>query len=354
MDDIYFTAVTDSKEDWIKFNFPPLKFNAKTCEIVSVKSPINAQLYEKDLVEDSKLKHCLGIIPFVMKFPGRQIRNIKVSLDDKFAIFSSDCSYLKKQGWYGVAIMFAEKEDFPITREQQLSKSIYDIIGKHFENQGKDNVMPEITDELGLYWCDYEASKRSFYSEKFKGENYKLEGIVEPTKDSVTKWDFFLFDERGFPLTGIYRYSHSGFVKLDMKRFVKIPSYEGILDGLHKLNCLSLNACGEMCRLLGDGLNVKRPVLRHISSYLHDDIGIGFTFLDKAVVDGKEVNFALDVKNKLYGFGKYVDRLFGKERETLDLVREKLIEEQTTKQDEVFRVFKKVIASQKKKSKNFI
>jgi len=362
MNDIYFNAVApdENEKSGFKFVFPPLHYNKKTKELNRVKSSL-CNAFDSDAVECAVLDKGIHIMHFVMRFPGRKVRNIKVALDDKIAVFSSECSYFENQGWYGVTITIADKDKFPITREIELSKEVYRDISRFTEKKiTEQKTLEDITDSILVYTADC-RTKRT------RKSAYKLEEVVKHPKGAETKWDFFLMHERGIPLTGIHRYSYGNFEELDMCREVQIPAYTDKLSAIHNLNCSALSACNSTCLYFGSSLNYKDTSLRHISTQLHNDKGVGFTMIDRTEVDNEGVMFVLDVKNKLRKNGRYINRLFGCERQTLDLIRKTMTESglisRILKETEnggrncdksTFNIFRQIVEEQKKTVKDFI
>jgi hypothetical protein len=158
-----------------------------------------------------------------------------------------------------------------------------------------------------------------------KGGNYSLEDTVTPNNDYMTKWDFFVLDKYGIPLTGIIRYQSNllsnNVFALDMEQSVNLPGVNN-LASLHLMNCPQIALCYDTCSRLGKRVGYDNFTLKHLSSHLPNAKGFEFAFIDKLIIEGTELLMVLDVKNKKRTDDKYMDKLFGNERDSLSALKD--------------------------------
>jgi hypothetical protein len=214
----------------------------------------------------------------------------------------------------------------PITREMELSNNLYNLVGKCAESKVPVNFN-NIKELFNNYNNDF--SRKIQAIRRNNGEDYNLEQVITPNNEHMTKWDFFMCNDVGQPITNILRYQsiNSKFFKMDMDMNINIPNvYSGDLQTLHIQNCMSLASCYSVCRQFGDNLdgNNNEFILRHLLAYLPNAKGVGFTLIDKISVDGKDVLLVLDIKNKKKSDDKYLEYLYGNERKTLNNIKEEL------------------------------
>ncbi len=329
MNQMYFFTIKDpffTKE--IVFNTPPLYFNEKTGfknlylpDNIFVKGDYN--ISEPDcLINDSFLKSSINILNYVTHFPLRTLKNLKILKETgRYLIYSINSKYLN-QGWFGVAITDVFEKDLPIINEIKLSNKVFDFIA--------DGLINGFLDFGGLagVFSDYCTTSLPDIFEGLWRQN-SLEQVVTPHEGDSTKWDFFIQDHNGLPLTNIIRYDSriNKVFALDMNRLININGVDNPIEIIHYSNCASLSGCYNVCK--NDGLGS----LKHLSSILANNKGFGFTFIDELTfVDNNFLNpstknllLNVDVKNRQLGRNKYINRLFGNERSTLRLIKKKVM-----------------------------
>ncbi len=343
MKDMILNVLKDSNK--IEYLIAPIHYDNKSKTILSLSSE---NIDEKPVVKNSK-----ELFSYLRKFPGRIMRNIKLELnEDEFLIYASNLKYLA-QGWHGITIIRTEKKYMPVNRELELSNKCYEAISKDYTNYFKNKKMKKLGQELTklIILYNHDLSKQLLEVRRNKGEKYSLENVITPNSNYTTKWDFFAFKDDGSPITDILRYySGMGFLRLDMEKEVVLESYKAPLKDLHLLNCMSLSNLNSSFKELGEKLGFKNAKLRHLSSYLFSKenyLGVGFTFINEVKINKETILLVLDVKNKLPNKDKYIDKLFGNERETLDAIKNKLKESYSLNQEKIFKTAKEVINKKK-------
>jgi len=359
--DIYFNFIKDSATtQGCTDLLSPLHYNLIDGQLHFINSPCTTEININGMEEDPFINVIReALLPYVRHFPGRVVRNLKLSLnDDQYIVISTHFPQIIQQ-WFGLTIYRVEKKLMPIQTEIELSKQVYQKADQCFQQDNFDNFIPTIQQELSNY---YEQTRQASLTESLarirrgRGEEFSLEKVITPTKDCTTKWDFFMTNA-GAPLTGILRYYHGGFFKLDLGRGVSLLDYKDPLEELHNYHCRELGSCYTICRSLGSMLNIGNTQLRHLSTFLENAGGTGFTFIEEGMIGKAPIMFILDIKNKLPDSTKYADYLFGNERVTLELIRDSVIKsinpeiaapndllrEQEIKEKIIFEIVKKVI-----------
>ncbi|MFO8017188.1 MAG: hypothetical protein R6U96_01010 [Promethearchaeia archaeon] len=344
---LYWTVLKDV--DAIEYEFAPLHFNRRAQILESVKAPKNDKCNEEWMKESIIIEQSAKLLPLVRRFPGRMVKAVKIEFNGKeLLIFDADYSFLQN-GWYGMTILKTRKEDLPVNQELQLSSEVYEIVN--------DYLLGKITDLKSGIQKEIEKYKNSQVvscfnkARKKKGEKYFLEDIIDPLDTSSSKWDIFLIHKTGEPVTDIYRvfksYSNgsTNFIKLDMERKYDLPGYEKEMEltKIHNLNCMALSAAYTLCGKVGNLMGYKRAKLRHTTTKLHKNLGVGFTFLEHAEIKGKEIIFCLDVKNKLSAGDKHINKLFGNERKTLKKIKKNIVKSGSLKASKIRKSIRKEI-----------
>ncbi len=314
---IYF-LVTGEENNKIKFLLPPLYYDKDTKVVQNLK--VDGNYYFNDLIEEEVYlpKTIDSILPFIIHFPGRVVKNFKIkSPAGNYVIADIDNSH----GWYGITVAEASEDYLPITDELNLARKIYNLASKGLK-KGEVDFYKSIS-----LIRDYDNNLSSLLGRirKKHGEEFHMEETMTPKKGDFTKWDFFAYDQNGIPVTGIHRYdSRKGFFRLDMNQEVSVSNFTGKLNDLHTLNCAGLMSFYGVCTKFLEGAR-----LRHITSYLPNANGIGFTFIDRVDYGERGLILVVDVKNKLKGEKKYIGKLFGNERATLDELSRKVATDYT-------------------------
>jgi hypothetical protein len=295
-----------------------------------IATPIYYNGKEPKLIKNTTDYPFLGkstdVIRFAAHFPGRLVKNMKIGVGkDKYLIYSSNASYLH-QGWLGLSIINADKKSMPITREIELSNNLYNMVGECAESK-----VPVNFNRVKELFNDYnnDFSRKIQAIRRNNGEDYNLEQVITPNNEHMAKWDFFICNDVGQPITNILRYQSIGskFFKMDMNMNINMPNaYSGDLQTLHIQNCMSLASCYSICRQFGDNLdnNNNEFILRHLLAYLPNAKGVGFTLIDKISVEGKDILLVLDIKNKKKSDDKYLEYLYGNERKTLNNIKDEI------------------------------
>jgi len=359
--DIYFNFIKDSEttEGCIDLH-TPLHYNLTTNQLHFIKSPCTSEINIEGLEQDPFINILReALIPYVRHFPGRTVKNLKLSLNnDQYIVISTHFPQIIKE-WFGLTIYRVEKKLMPIKNELELSAKIYQNADQCFQQEDFSNFLTIIQQELSLFQGQRRVSRLTDNLAKIRrgrGEEFSLEKVISPRRGCSTKWDFFITNA-GTPLTGILRYYHGGFLKLDLKRGVSLLDYKDPLEELHKYHCRELGGCYTLCRDLGSMLGIGTTQLRHLSTFLENASGTGFTFIEEGLIGDYPIMFVLDVKNKLPEGNKYADYLFGNERITIEEIRDEVIKslnpevvapkgllrEQELREQEIFEIVKRVI-----------
>ncbi|MGV9173149.1 MAG: hypothetical protein ACOC44_14850 [Promethearchaeia archaeon] len=337
--------------DVIEYEFAPLHFNRKAQILESIKAPKGDKCNEDWMNESIIIEQSAKLLPLVRRFPGRMVKGVKIELNGEgLLIFDADYSFLQN-GWYGMTILKARKEELPVNQELQLSSEVYETINDYLLEKNTTDLKSAVQKKIENYKKSQVVSCFN-KARKKQGEKYFLEDIIEPTETASSKWDVFLIHKTGEPVADIYRvikdYSNGAneFIKLDMKRKYDLPGYdkEMELTKIHILNCMALSAAYTLCGKVGNLMGYEHAKLRHTTTKLHKNLGYGFTFLEHAVINGKEVIFCLDVKNKLTpGNKKHINKLFGNERKTLKKIKQQIVKSDSLKESKVRKSIRKAL-----------
>lgn len=315
------------------------------------------------------------LMEMVRDFPGRMIDDIKVGVNDdkEFLIYSVDMSFINN-GWYGVTIIRTEKERMPPLAELSCSHAAYEVISKYFTN---NNLLGRLMndEQVGLNGlsedlfncfrvleskCNLTDTLSDLISERTS--EYQLEGIFANPGNVLPKWDFFAvsLSGGGAPLTNnILRYYpkrqiFSPFRILDNKREYDLPKLgRKPLSDIHNFNCFGLYSCYSFCNEMTKYLkNIKSAELKLINTQLYRktsngsiiDIGNGFSFVKKALVNNAELILCLDVKNRLRDNPFYFKKLTGHEEITLKKICRSVEKQGSLEQEDIFRTAERVIS----------
>ena len=130
---IYWNALKDV--DIIEYEFAPLHFNRTEQILESVKAPKDSNCNEDWMKDSIIIKQSAKLLPLVRRFPGRMVKGVKIEFDKKeLLIFDADYSFLQN-GWYGMTILKARKEELPVNQELQLSSEVYEIINDYLDRK---------------------------------------------------------------------------------------------------------------------------------------------------------------------------------------------------------------------------
>ncbi|MFA5406212.1 MAG: hypothetical protein WC307_02550 [Candidatus Nanoarchaeia archaeon] len=271
------------------------------------------------------LKESADVARFVTNFPGRVIKNIKIEKGaDEFLIYSANASHIS-QGWLGLTIIDATKESMPINSELDLSSKLYNQVGHCVENN-----CPVDFSYIEELFREYKLDLNKNIHERIikKGGKYSLENTVTPNDDYMTKWDFFVINKYGMPITDIIRCQSNkqgdNVFVMNMKQEINLPGIKD-LNTLHLMNCPQIALCYDTCKKLGERAGYNDFTLRHLSSHLPNAKGFEFAFIDKLLIEEIELLMVLDIKNKKLTDDKYIDKLYGNEREALSALKNNVI-----------------------------
>jgi hypothetical protein len=221
---------------------------------------------------DIVLNQLSKLFPYLRNSPERKINNMKIMLEQSYCIvLSINYDYINSNNFFFVNTTMLDKKYLPLKQEKILTKdinlSIAEVLKyKDLEDLEEQNIK-EINERISFIISNYYENIKTDLSDKLfkirrnKGENYSLEETIHPNNKCNTKWDFFIIEEGGAPLTDIIRYSYSKILELDMNKQV---SENRTIRDLQLLNSMSLWAgygiCSEIGKIIG-----KKSFLRHIS-----------------------------------------------------------------------------------------
>lgn len=257
----------------------------------------------EELDNNPYVKQMKYVVPLVKNFYARDVMDLKITLgSDEYLIYAVDYS-LSDMGLYGATTIRELKKLLPADKELELSRKAYDIIHKGFMG------VLDLESELVNLFSDYKKNQglTSTFGRMrggVEGDIFSLEKIVK--SNVMPKWDFYIM-QNGVPVTSsIFTYHPKkdfmnptpDFRKRDMKKVYDFKGFGEVpLDSYHTINCANINASYILCNNLGNLFN-KETNLQQITTNLHNNLGVGFTFLQPFVLNDFEALICLDVKNE--------------------------------------------------------
>ncbi|MBD3312639.1 hypothetical protein GF352_04275 [archaeon] len=367
MKEMYLNVLKDDKK--LNYLISPIKWSKN-----GALTPCDLPSPPQEEGDYSLLDCSYFLMEMVRDFPGRTIDDIKVGInkDEEFLIYSVDMSFINN-GWYGVTIIRTNKEQMPPLAELSCSHAAYEVINNYFTN---NNLLGRLMndEQVGLNGlseelfscfkvlkskCDLTSTLSDLVSEK--NNEYQLEGTFANPGNVLPKWDFFAvsLSGGGAPLTNnILRYYpkrqiFSPFKVLDNEREYDLPKLgRKPLSDIHSFNCFGLYSCYSFCDEMTKYLkDVKSAELKLINTKLYRrtsegfiiDIGNGFSFVEKAVVNNVELIGCLDVKNRLRDNQFYFKKLTSQEERTLKKICRSIEKQGSLEQDDIFRIAERII-----------
>ncbi len=287
----------------------------------SLEEKLPSLMYTKGKISNVRLvdNELYQLINFLTCFPSRILKDVIISVgNEKYLVCISNAEYLPN--FLGVFVSLFDKIDMPLDLELELADNVFSVVNEGYIKNSVD------FNDLRFLFEDYKKklSANLFNKIRMHREGHYLEKVIDPVprEDYIVKWDFFMLNIAGQPITNIFRYqSNKGFYILDMSSKVILPNFNGTLGEFHSLNCAGLSSFYNFVLNLKKIFNKETKLIK-TTSYLHNAKGYGFTFFDYVENVGMLV---LDVKNKFVKNDKYVHALFGNEEKTLKAIKNEII-----------------------------